>query len=250
MSWKIDKVSNEKITNPVLIEGLPGIGNVGKIAMDFIIEKLKAKKAFEITSYKFPHCVFINEENLIELPSIEIYHKKVKNNSLLFLVGDVQPMDEYACYEFCDKVLDVFQKVKGKEIITIGGIAIEKMPKNPKVYCTGNTKTIIKKYKNKYVIGNLNEIVGPIIGVSGVLAGLAGRRNIPAVALLAETYGHPNYLGIKSAKEILKIINKQFSLKLNVDHLEEEVKEDIEKEIKKTVVKDDFNDKHHTNYIG
>ena len=33
-----------KLNNPVLIEGLPGIGNVGKIAIDFIVEELKAQK--------------------------------------------------------------------------------------------------------------------------------------------------------------------------------------------------------------
>lgn len=249
MSWKIDKISDDIIKNPTLIEGLPGIGNVGKIVVDFIIDKLKAKKIFEITSYNFPHCVFVNEDNLVELPSIEIYHKKIKNQSFLFLGGDVQPMDEYACYEFCDKVLDLFQKVKGKEIITLGGIATERIPKDPKVYCTGTTKNIVKKYKNGYVIRNMNEIVGPIIGVSGVLTGLAGKRKIPAVSLLAETFGHPSYFGVKSAKEILKIINKRFSLKLNLNDLESEVLE-VEKEIKKANIKEDPNYRHHTNYIG
>ncbi len=249
MSWKIDKVSNEKVKNPTLIEGLPGIGNVGKIATDFIIDKLNAKKIFEITSYKFPHCVFVNEDSVAELPSIEIYHKKIKNQSFLFLAGDVQPMDEYACYEFCDKILDLFQKVKGKEIITLGGIATERMPKDPKVYCTGTTKNIVKKYKNKYIVRNMDDIVGPIIGVSGVLIGLAGKRKIPGVSLLAETFGHPNFIGVKSAKEILKIMNKRFNLKLNLNDLEDEVIE-VEKEIKKANIKEDPSYRHHTNYIG
>ncbi len=249
--WKIEKLSNEKISKPILIEGLPGIGNVGKIATDFIVDKLKAKKIFEITSYKFPHCVFVNEKNLVELPTIEIYHKKVKNKSFLFLVGDVQPMDEVTCYEFCDKILDIFQKHKGKEIITLGGIAIEKVPKHPKVYCTGTNHTIIKKYKNKYSVGNLNEVVGPIIGVSGLLIGLAGKRKINAVSLLAETFAHPNYFGVKSAQEVLKIINQKFSLNLKIKELESELIE-VEKEVKKSkkakrIIKDHH---HHTSYIG
>lgn len=252
MSWKIEKTSNEKVTKPTLIEGLPGVGNVGKIATDFIIEKLNAKKLYEITSYKFPHCVFVNEENLVELPTIEIYHKKIKNKSFLFLVGDVQPMDEVTCYEFCDKILDIFQKHKGKEIITLGGIAMEHVPKKPKVYCTGTTKTIIQKYKNRYIVGNLNEIVGPIIGVSGLLTGLAGKRKIPAVSLLAETFAHPNFFGIKSAKQVLKVLNEKFNLKLKVSELEKELTS-LEKEIKsakekKKTIKQE--PPHHTTYIG
>jgi len=251
MSWKIDKVSKEEVKNPTLIEGLPGIGNVGKIATDYIIEKIKAKKLFEITSYKFPHCVFVNDDNLVELPSIEIYHKKLKNKSFLFLVGDIQPMDEVTCYEFCDKILDIFQKFKGKEIITLGGIAQEHVPKNPKVYCTGTDHNIIKKYKSKTKIGNLNEIVGPIIGVSGLLTGLAKRRKIAAVSLLVETFAHPNYFGIKGAKEILKILNKKFNLKLKINDLDDDVVE-VEKEIKKAkkAKKELKEHHHHTNYFG
>ena len=43
--WEIELLDKKvKIKNPVLLEGLPGIGNVGKIAADFIIEEIKAKK--------------------------------------------------------------------------------------------------------------------------------------------------------------------------------------------------------------
>ena len=54
-----------KLNMPIFIEGLPGIGNVGKIAVDFLIDELKAKKLYEITSYAFPHSVFLNEDNLL-----------------------------------------------------------------------------------------------------------------------------------------------------------------------------------------
>ncbi|MBW2985994.1 PAC2 family protein, partial [Candidatus Woesearchaeota archaeon] len=117
--WNIEFTGKKpKLKNPVLIEGLPGIGNVGKLAMDFLIEEVKAKKIAEFTSFSFPHSVFINEENLVELPTIEVYYKKFKNKKkdLLLLAGDVQPIDERSCYEFSSKVLDIVQDFKCKEI--------------------------------------------------------------------------------------------------------------------------------------
>ena len=33
-----------QLNRPILIEGLPGVGNVGKIAADFICEKLNGKR--------------------------------------------------------------------------------------------------------------------------------------------------------------------------------------------------------------
>lgn len=242
MTWKINKFSNIKIKNPILIEGLPGIGNVGKIAVDFMIDSLNAKKLMEITSYNFPHCVFVNEENLVELPTIELYYKNIKNNTYLFLSGDIQPIDEQSCYSFCEKILDLFQKNKGKEIITLGGLAIEKIPEKPEIYCAGsNTKTLNKYFKKR------KNLVGPIIGVSGLLTGLAKRRKLNAISLLAETYGHPTYLGVKSAKELLNFLNSKLKLKMKISELDKDIKE-IESEFKSKIK--NIPKKQHTNYIG
>ena len=39
-----------KMKNPILIEGLPGIGNVGKIAIDFMIDELKPTLLYKLYS--------------------------------------------------------------------------------------------------------------------------------------------------------------------------------------------------------
>ena len=234
--WKIIQFGKTpKLKKPVFIEGLPGIGNVGKVAVDFLIDELKAKKLYEITSYTFPHSVFVNEDNLVELPVVEVFYRQSNGKrDLLLLGGDVQPIDEISSYEFSEKILDLAEKFSGNEIITLGGIGLADIPKKPKVYCTGNTKQIVGKYKDEMVSNDLYGVVGPIVGVSGLLLGLASRRKIDAVSLLAETYGHPMYLGIKGAKEILKILNKKLSLGIDINKLDREIK-DIESEvIKKT----------------
>ena len=78
MTFIFDKFlkRNPKLKRPIFIEGLPGIGNVGKVVVDFLIDELKAKKLFDITSDTFPHSVFVTENNLIDLPKISIYYKK------------------------------------------------------------------------------------------------------------------------------------------------------------------------------
>jgi uncharacterized protein (TIGR00162 family) len=235
--WKIKQIGKKpKLNKAVLIEGLPGIGNVGKVAVDFIIDTLKAKKIYELFSYTFPHSVFVNEKNLVELPSIEIYYKQMKKGpDLLLLAGDVQPIDEVSCYGFCEKILDIVEDFKGKEIITLGGVGLQNVPKKPKVYCTGNSQKIVDKYKKGTQVNEkLHGIVGPIVGVSGILLGLAERKGIEAIAFLAETFGHPMYLGVKGAREILKILNKKLNLKIDIKNMDKEIR-DIESEmIKRT----------------
>ena len=235
MSWQVSIVGKKalKLKDAVLLEGLPGIGNVGKVTVDFIVDELKATKYAEFFSYSMPNSVFVNEKNLVELPKIELYYKKNGKNNLLLLAGDIQPIDEISSYEFCEAVLNVVEKLGCKEIITMGGIGLPNVPKKPIVYCTGNSEGIVKKYTagtklNRELFG----VVGPIVGVSGLLLGLAKNRNIEAVALLAETFGHPMYLGVKGAREILNILNKKLNLKLNIKRLDKDIKE-VESEIKR-----------------
>jgi len=236
MNWKIKQFGEKpKLHDPILIEGLPGIGNVGKVAVDFMIDELKAKKIYELFSYTFPHSVFVNENNLVELPKIEIFYVKRKGNDLILLAGDVQPIDEVSCYEFSEIILDLLKDLKGKEVITLGGIGLQAIPKKPKVYCTGNTKAIIEKYKKGTGLhDNIYGIVGPIVGVSGLLLGLADKRDMQAIAMLAETYGHPMYLGVKGAREILKVLNKKIGIGVKLKDLDKEIRELESEMLKRT----------------
>jgi len=254
MTFEIKKLSNPELKNPILIEGLPGIGNVGKVAVDFMLENTKAKKFIEIYSKAFPNSVFVNEKNLVHLPRISLYYKKAKKQDFIFLAGDIQPLDERACYEFCEIILDIVKGYKGKEIVTLGGIGMPKIPKNPAVYCTANNHKIIKKYKTRELNDKIFGTVGPIIGVTGLLVGLANKHNVSSIALLAQTFGHPNYIGIKGANEILKILNKKLDLNLSLSSLEKEIRE-IEKEIKKITPPEKIKDGENvviekTSYIG
>ena len=233
------------------------MGSVGKIAVDFIVDDLKAEKIGDLSGNKIPHCVFINENNIVELPSIEIYKKKIKDKTLFLVSGDFQPLDEISCYKFCEELINICKKNNCKEIITLGGIGLNDIPINPKVFCTGNDQKLIERYCYDGVSKELNKLVGPIVGVSGVLVGLAGKNKIPGVTMLAETYAHPNYLGIGGAKELLKILNKRLSLGLNLKKLDKEIKKlnknTVIKPVKKRkeetgILKDNVDD--NLNYIG
>jgi uncharacterized protein len=223
-TWKITKTKDRTFNKPIFIEGLPGLGNVGKIAADILVEDLDAEKVVDIFSYSLPNSVFVNEDNLVDLPKIEVYHKKLNGQDFLFLTGDVQPMDEVSSYKFTESILDLIQQYNCEEIITLGGIGIEDSPEKPKVFCTGNQSALVNEFKKHKVNTKLYGIVGPIIGVSGLLIGLGKQRNIPGASILAETYGHPMYVGLRGAKEILKVLNKQYQFGVSMRGINKEIK--------------------------
>ena len=234
MGWEVKQIGKIPVMkDAVLIEGLPGIGNVGKVVVDFLIEELDAKRIYEFFSYSLPHSVFVNENNLVDLPKIEMSYARTKNGPLLLLAGDTQPADEVSSYSFSEEIVNIAKKNNTKEIITLGGSGLPTIPDSPKVYCTGNSKKLIKKHKNGTNIDdNLFGVVGPIIGVSGLLLGMAKRTKVDALTLLAETYSHPLYIGVKGAREILEVLNKNLDVKLDMGKIDDEI-DDIEDEIGK-----------------
>jgi len=222
--WKIRVTKKVSLSQPVLIEGMPGIGNVGKIAADLIVEQLRATRIISFFSYCLPNSVFVKEDNLVELPRIELYHKKKNKKDFLFLVGDVQPMKEEDSYSFTQAVLNTVAKYKCKEIITLGGIGLQEHPRKPKVYCTGNDKRLIQEFVGLGASNKVYGIVGPIMGVSGLLLGMSKAKGIRAASLLAETYGHPMHIGLRGAKEIMRILEKKYSLGIDLKKLERDIK--------------------------
>ncbi len=234
--WEItEHAKKPKLHSPIFIEGLPGIGNVGKIAVDFLAEDLKAVRLYSFFSHKFPHTVFITEKNLVEMPRLELHYKKGNGmkRDMLFLTGDIQPIDEESCYTFCEEVLKIVKEFHCTEIITTGGIGLQHIPEKPRVFCTGNDQKLYEEYtKGLPVEKSIFGVVGPIFGVSGTLLGLGKRRGVPGVALLAETFGHPMYLGVKGAQEILKVLETKLKPGINLKRMDKEIAR-LEQELRK-----------------
>jgi len=44
MTTTINYLEKPKLNNPVLIEGLPGVGNIGRVAVGYLVEELKILK--------------------------------------------------------------------------------------------------------------------------------------------------------------------------------------------------------------
>ena len=246
--WKIKKLSKPRLKEPILIEGLPGIGNVGKIAVDYLIGELKAKPYLEFQSHYFPPTAVVNEKGLISLYTINISYAKVKNNHLLFLHGDIQPSTNEGIFTFCEEVLKICKKIGVKEIITTGGIGLASLPKTPHIYATSYNRELLKKYKSQFkkLKTNMFGHVGPIMGVTGLLPAMAREYDIDSIALLVDTVNEPFYFGIKSSKLLLDIISKKIDIKINFSNITKEI-ENIEMEIIKKIQEMDTSD---TSYIG
>src|SRR3989338_10703052 len=125
METVIKVLDKPKLKNPVLIEGLPGIGNVGRIAAGYLVEELKAVKFAELYSPHFLPFVLLHD-NVTELLKNEFYYwKNPKGNDLIILVGDSQAGDQSGAghYEVVEKILAFAEELGVKQVFTLGGFA-------------------------------------------------------------------------------------------------------------------------------
>jgi len=215
-----------KLKNPIMIEGLPGIGNVGKLAVEHLIDTLKAKKFAEIHSKDFPPQVFINTDGTVKLANNEFYYWKAKKKNqkdLILLTGDYQGLSSNGQYELVEKILDIAEEFGVGELYTLGGYGLGHEMESPKVLCATTTKNLVKSMKRHGAIFKKNEPGGGIVGASGLLLGLGGLRGIQGACLMGET---PGYLvDPKSAKAVLKVLMKVTNVNVNLSALEKKAKE-------------------------
>jgi len=215
-----------KLNKPILIEGLPSIGNVGKLAVEHLIDSVKATKFAELHSKDFPPQVFINTDGTIELVNNEFYYWKSKNKKqrdLILLTGDYQGLSSQGQYELVEKILDIIEELGVKEMVTLGGYGLGHEIGDPKVLCATTDKDLVKTMKKYGAIFKKNEPGGGIVGASGLLLGLGKLRGIRGTCLMGET---PGYLvDPKSAKAVLKILMKITNVDINLAALEKKAKE-------------------------
>ncbi len=224
-----------KLSNPILIEGLPGVGNIGRVAVGYMIDELKAKKFAQLYSEHFFPFVMLHDENMIHLLKNELFYYKAKKKGerdIIFLVGDCQSLSPHGHYEVVEAVLDFVEKLGVKEIITVGGLATGEIEEKPSVYGAVTHTELIKRFKNTEVKFTAGEKVGYIVGASGLFLGLGKERGMKGVCLLGETSGFPIVTDPKAAETVLENLTKVLNLKIDMSELEAKVSE-MEKFIKK-----------------
>lgn len=231
---KITVFKKPKLRNPVLIEGLPGVGNIGRVAAGYMIEELKAKKFAELHSKWFFPFVMLNDDYRLHLVKNEFYYYKAKKGQrdLIILVGDCQSLAPQGHYEVCTEILDFVKSLGCKEIITLGGLATGELEKKPEAIGALSHSEDLKKYKGTGINFSAGERVGYIVGAAGLLLGLGKMKGMRGLCILGETSGFPIVTDPKSAEEVLKSLMKILNIKLNMAKLEERVKE-MEKFIKR-----------------
>jgi hypothetical protein len=223
---EVKHVKDFKLQNPVLVEGLPGIGHVGKLVAEHMIDELGAEKIAEVYSSHFPPQVIVLSNGTVRMVRSEFYAVNSEKQDLLILVGDHQSATNEGHYELTDTYLNIAKQNSVRRIYTLGGYGLGQLVEKPAVLGAVNNPALVQEMKEYGVVFKENEPGGGIVGASGLLLGLGSLGGIDAVCLMGETSGY--LVDPKSAQAVLRVLCQALKIDISMRALEDRAK-DMEK---------------------
>ncbi|MCP8308520.1 MAG: proteasome assembly chaperone family protein [archaeon] len=202
---KIVEKEGIKIDSPIIIEGFPDIGLVGTIASLHLIDQLGLNEMAYIESSIFPPVMVLHKGILTE--PVRIFGDK----NILLVTSEIA-IPPNAIYDLADTLSNWFKEKRAKLVISLTGIPVQERMEidTPMVFGVGNSEDALSILK-KNDIETMEE--GFIAGIYALLLKDCLRRNIPAIAILAQSF--LNYPDPGAAASAISSLNK--ILKIDVD---------------------------------
>jgi hypothetical protein len=231
-----------KLEKPDMICGWPGIGNIGIIAVDTLRGVLKAEEFGEIEPWDFffPEEISIRGGRLRDLkfPTNKFYFKRLPKKDLIFFIGEEQSMEHGKRYaegekaeEMVNLILEVAEGFGCQRVYTSGAAAASiHHRQNSRVVIAANQEYLVKemeRYGNTIPISE-RESSSMLVGLSGILLGLAKNRDLEGICLMGEI---PNYLAgsnlpyPKGSKSIAQLFAEILEVEIDLSYFDEKAKE-------------------------
>jgi uncharacterized protein (TIGR00162 family) len=221
-AFDIETVSDPDLEDPVLIEGLPGVGHVGKLAAEHLLEEFDGELVRRIYSEHFPPQVTV-DEGRTQLASAEVYALQEPEQDLLVLTGDHQAGDGPGHYRLTEGFLEIADGFDVDRIFALGGVPTGELVDEPDVIGAATTDEFIEDLEDVGVEFREDEPAGGIVGISGLLLGLGERNGFEAACLMGETSGY--LVDPKSARAVLEVLQEAVDFDIGYDSLEERAEE-------------------------
>ena len=231
-------VLSKKPKNVTIVEGFPGFGLIGTIAIEFLMDHLDTEKIGIIEMDEIPAMIAIHQNKVIEPVSLH-YNKKYN----LVLVHAIN-IGKNLGWKLAEVIEELARELSAKEVISLEGVGSPN-PGSRVFYYSTSPNAASKKLSA--AASPLSE--GIIVGVTGAL--LARSNKVPIVALFAEAQsGLPDS---RAAAEIIKALDSYTGLDVDPKPLLNQAKE-FEQKLKGILQKsgkaEELQEEKRENYFG
>lgn len=259
---KFMDINGSSLRSPIAILGLPGIANVGKIAVETLANMLDATKVMDFFSSDFPPQVFVRDGiAMFPKSSFFIYRAAPDEaHDVVLLTADFQPATGGGVFEYADFVAKEFTSFGVKEVYALAAYEIgykeffESYPSPPRVFISASSSQLLARISE--VSGTIATKEGVVNGANGFIpAWAASMYDMDGACLLGETLSLIK-ADFRAAQSVLEKMSSLLDLNLDLTAMDDEVKRVIEfiewakGEISQRELSNEDGPSPHERYIG
>ncbi|QLC34145.1 proteasome assembly chaperone family protein [Halarchaeum sp. CBA1220] len=184
------------VDEPVLVEGLPGVGLVGKIATDHLVDEFDMTYVANVDCDGLPEVAIYDEDDYTARPPVRLYADEERD--LLALQADI-PVNRVAAAEFADSVTDWVMDLNATPLYLSGFPTQNEDPGHvPEVFgvATGDGASLLEAHG----VDTPPE-QGVVGGPTGALVNRADANDLTGVGLVVES--DPQFPDPAASKQLL-----------------------------------------------
>ena len=224
IDWKISK--EEVPFHKYMMLALPGVGNVGKLVVDTIVEKLPSTLIARIHQSELPpHAMMIS--GLLIPPHLGLYSVELDDETnILFVCGENQPMTASGQYELSMSIIEIAKSLNTELLMVLAGLSSE--AGSEEVHLVLSDDLTKSKIEEMGIPISIDEPKGGVIGVAGLVSSMSSIKSVNSCCIVAETFG--TSVDMVAAERLKLQLEKWFNIDLpiNIDEtskLVEKIKE-------------------------
>ena len=209
MGVLIDWISQPETAGGQLLVAMPGVGDVGKLAIDAVNCELDAEPIARLCHPSLPPLAKLDEDGLLVPPHILLSRIEVDGKKVFTLTGDAQPMTPEGQHDMAIAILNLF---RGGEVLVLAGMAAEAERKEVFSICSSSKYRI--KLEGQGVDVRRDEPKAGVIGMAALITAFGPIHDVDSSCTIATTVG--SSADPVAAQRLLETIRKWWSLPLPI----------------------------------
>ena len=212
MTWHND--AKKLPTCDWLFHAVPGVGNVGKLVVDSLVDKHEGKLIARILHPDLPPHATLDSDGLLTPPCLEIHTVALPSGqNVVTLSSNFQPLSPAGQYEVASFLLQTSKDADIGRLLILAGLLAEPGSETVHVVCPSKEDSEAME-KIGLEVSNEHPSAG-IIGMTGLVSSLAPTFGQAATCVIAETVG--TSVDTVAADRMVAFLNDSFELNLGLE---------------------------------
>lgn len=209
------------LRRPVFIEGLPGVGNIGKLAADLMSEQLGATRFARIYSDDLPPQVMIDDDCIAEAACNELWYADIGDRDIVFLRGDFQGTTPAGQYNLTEYTFRLMLPYDPSMIITLGGYGTGQLTPAPRILGAVSRSEMKPDLEAAGVGFYPGEPQGGIVGAAAMFLAFGKMYGIDSACIMGETSGY--IVDYRSARNVVNAVCALLGISVDSSSFQEQI---------------------------